>query len=98
MEIANVHFGLETVREKARQSGKEGPRVLMLGPEDAGKMSLTKILTAYATKRGRQPIVASLDSSEGMLSVPPGGLTATAFRSMIDVEEELAAAPSPGLL
>ncbi|KZZ89501.1 pre-mRNA cleavage complex II protein Clp1 [Ascosphaera apis ARSEF 7405] len=87
MEYANVHFGLETMRERARQSGKEGPRVLILGSDDAGKTSLTKILTAYATKRGRQPIVVNLDPSEGMLSVPPGGLTATAFRSMIDIEE-----------
>ncbi|KAI5280299.1 Cleavage polyadenylation factor subunit clp1, partial [Ascosphaera aggregata] len=87
MEYANVHFGLETIREKARQAGKEGPRVLILGPNDAGKTSLTKVLTAYATKRGRQPIVVNLDPSEGMLSVPPGGLTATALRTMIDIEE-----------
>ncbi|KAI5297806.1 hypothetical protein KEM56_004529, partial [Ascosphaera pollenicola] len=96
MEYANVHFGLETIRERARQSGKEGPRVLILGPEDAGKTSLTKILTAYATKRGRQPIVVNLDPSEGMLSVPPGGLTATAMRSMIDVEEGWGTSPISG--
>ncbi|KAI5292645.1 hypothetical protein KEM52_006173 [Ascosphaera acerosa] len=110
MEYANVHFGLEAQRERverararARTAGQrdrdadvDGPRVLILGPDDAGKTSLAKILTAYATKRGRQPIVVNLDPTEGMLSVPPGGLTATAFRTMIDVEEGWGSSPISG--
>lgn len=95
VEYANVHFALETVRQDAKAMGKDGPRVLILGPEDAGKSSLTKILTGYATKAGRQPIVVNLDPTEGMLSVP-GTLTATAFRSMIDVEEGWGSSPMSG--
>ncbi|EEP80352.1 conserved hypothetical protein [Uncinocarpus reesii 1704] len=95
-EYANVHFALETMRqEAAAAAGREGPRVLILGPEDAGKTSLAKILTGYATKMGRQPLVVNLDPSEGMLSVP-GALTATAFRSMIDVEEGWGSSPTSG--
>lgn len=64
-----------------------GPRVLLLGPANAGKTSLAKLLTAYATKRGRQPMVVNLDPAAGMLSVP-GTLTAAAVRSMLDIEAE----------
>ncbi|EER24964.1 hypothetical protein CPC735_015630 [Coccidioides posadasii C735 delta SOWgp] len=94
-EYANVHFALETMRHDAKAAGRDGPRVLILGPEDAGKTSLVKILTGYATKMGRQPLVVNLDPSEGMLSVP-GALTATAFRSMIDVEEGWGSSPMSG--
>ncbi|PWY65265.1 hypothetical protein BO94DRAFT_629297 [Aspergillus sclerotioniger CBS 115572] len=95
IEYANVHFALESLRQEAKATGKDGPRVLVLGPEDAGKTSLTKILTAYATKIGRQPLVVNLDPTEGMLSVP-GTLTATAFRTMIDVEEGWGSSPMSG--
>jgi polyribonucleotide 5'-hydroxyl-kinase len=96
VEYANVHFALETMRQEAEDGGvKDGPRVLVLGPEDAGKTSLTKILTGYATKVDRQPIVVNLDPTEGMLSVP-GTLTATAFRSMIDVEDGWGNSPMSG--
>lgn len=95
VEYANVHFALETMRQEAKATGKDGPRVLILGPDNAGKTSLAKILTAYATKVGRQPIVVNLDPSEGMLSVP-GTLTATAFRTMIDIEEGWGSSPMSG--
>ncbi|KAH8705508.1 putative mRNA cleavage factor complex II protein Clp1 [Talaromyces proteolyticus] len=96
VEYANVHFALETMRQEAQtEGGKDGPRVLILGPENAGKTSLAKILTGYATKVDRQPIVVNLNPTEGMLSVP-GTLTATAFRSMIDVEEGWGSSPMSG--
>jgi polyribonucleotide 5'-hydroxyl-kinase len=95
IDYANVHFALETMRQEAKTSGRDGPRVLILGPEDAGKTSLTKTLTGYATKMGRQPVVVNLDPAEGMLSVP-GTLTATTFRSMIDVEEGWGSSPMSG--
>ncbi|GFF38019.1 hypothetical protein IFM58399_05091 [Aspergillus lentulus] len=95
VEYANVHFALETMRQEAKAMGKDGPRVLILGPENAGKTSVAKILTAYATKVGRQPIVVNLDPAEGMLSVP-GTLTATAFRTMMNVEEGWGSSPMSG--
>ena len=95
VEYANVHFALETLRQEAKATGKDGPRVLIVGPDNAGKTSLSKILTAYATKVGRQPIVVNLDPNEGMLSVP-GTLTATAFRTMMDVEEGWGSSPMSG--
>ena len=95
VEYANAHFALESMREETQDSGKDGPRVLLLGPDNAGKTSVSKILTAYATKVGRQPIVVNLDPNEGMLSVP-GTLTATAFRTMLDVEEGWGSSPMSG--
>lgn len=96
VEYANVHFALETMRQEAQDGGgRDGPRVLILGPESAGKTSLAKILTGYATKVDRQPVVVNLNPAEGMLSVP-GTLTATAFRSMIDVEEGWGNSPMSG--
>lgn len=95
VEYANVHFALETLRQEAKATGKDGPRVLILGPENAGKTSVARILTAYATKTERQPLVVNLDPAEGMLSVP-GTLTASAFRTMIDVEEGWGNSPMSG--
>ena len=95
VEYANAHFALETLREEAKATGKDGPRALILGPENAGKTSVAKILTAYATKMERQPVVVNLDPVEGMLSVP-GTLSATAFRTMIDVEEGWGCSPMSG--
>ncbi|KAJ5492367.1 Pre-mRNA cleavage complex II Clp1 [Penicillium expansum] len=95
VEYANVHFALETMREEAQSIGKDGPRVLLLGSENTGKTSLAKILTAYATKIGRQPLVVNLDPTEGMLGVP-GTLTATAFRTILDVEDGWEVVPCPG--
>jgi polyribonucleotide 5'-hydroxyl-kinase len=95
IEYANLHFALESMRQESQGSGKDGPRVLLLGPDDAGKTSLAKILTAYATKAGRQPLVVNLDPTEGMLSVP-GTLTATAFRTMLDIEDGWGSSPMSG--
>lgn len=95
MEYANMHFALESVRDDSQSSGKDGPRVLLLGPDNAGKTTLAKILTAYATKVGGQPLVVNLDPTEGMLSVP-GTLSATAFRTMLDVENGWGSSPMSG--
>lgn len=96
-EYAEIHFALEEIRERAAVSpSMHGPRVLILGPKDAGKTSLTKILTAYATKCGRQPVIINTDPAEGMLSVPPGGISATSFRSMLDVEDGWGSSPISG--
>lgn len=91
----NTHFALERMRDEAAQSSREGPRVLIVGPSNAGKTSLTKLLTGYATRVGRQPLVVNLDSREHSMSLP-GTLTATVFSSVIDVEEGWGSSPTSG--
>jgi polyribonucleotide 5'-hydroxyl-kinase len=48
----------------------EGPRVLLVGPSDCGKSSIARILSSYAVKLSRLPILIDLDVSQNMLSVP----------------------------
>ena len=92
---ANHHYALERLRDRASGDDKDGPRVLVLGPENAGKTSLVKLLTAYATRSGRQPVVVNLDTREGMLSIP-GTLSASTFSSIIDVEGGWGSSPTNG--
>ena len=95
ISYANLHFALEKLRKEASTTGRDAPRVLIVGPENAGKTSLVKLLTAYATRSGRQPIAINLDTKEGMLSIP-GTMSAAAFSSIIDVEEGWGSSPTNG--
>lgn len=94
-EYINVHFAIDALRDKAKANGRLGPRVLIVGPEDAGKSSLAKILTGYAQRSARSPVVVSLDVKEGVMSIP-GTITATVFKTLMDVEEGWGAAPMSG--
>jgi polyribonucleotide 5'-hydroxyl-kinase len=94
-EYVNVHFALETLRNEAQIQGRDGPRVLVLGPSNAGKTSLLKLLTAYATRLGRQPIVVNLDPEEGLLSLP-GTLSAATIKTLLDVEAGWGTSPMSG--
>lgn len=94
-EYFNVHLALETLRNEAKGQGRDGPRILVLGPSNAGKTSLVKILTAYAIRLDRQPLVVNLDPEEGVMSLP-GTLTATAFKTLLDVEEGWGSSPMSG--
>jgi polyribonucleotide 5'-hydroxyl-kinase len=95
VSYVNTHFALENLRDEAKQKGQEGPRVLIVGPSNSGKTSLAKLLTACAVRSGRQPMVVNTDSREGLLSIP-GSLTATAFASILDVEEGWGSSPTSG--
>lgn len=94
-EHVNTHFALEALREQALKSNSHAPRILVLGPENAGKTSLCKTLTGYAVRSGRSPVVVNLDPAEGVLSIP-GTLTATLFKTLIEVEEGWGNAPMSG--
>ncbi|EKG16722.1 Pre-mRNA cleavage complex II Clp1 [Macrophomina phaseolina MS6] len=99
VEYANVHFALEQLRDSVEQrqdnGNSIGPRVLVVGPENAGKTSLVRLLTAYAVKMGRQPVVVNLDPRQGMLS-PPGSLATATVASVLDVEEGWGSSPING--
>ena len=95
VSYVNTHFALEKLRDEAQKKGGEGPRILVIGPSNSGKTTLVKLLTAYAVRMGRQPMVINTDSREGILSIP-GSLTATPFASILDVEEGWGSSPSSG--
>lgn len=82
----NLHLAFEQMRVKALRrvrnspslDGGEGhpdgpPRVLVLGPEHAGKTSACKILTNYAVRAGQDwaPMYVNVDPSEVSLSITP---------------------------
>jgi polyribonucleotide 5'-hydroxyl-kinase len=87
---ANLHFALEPLRDAAA-----GPRIMLVGPDDSGKTSLTKLLAAYASRSHRRPVVVNLNPSEGMLTMP-GAISAVAFESILDVEEGWGSSPLTG--
>jgi len=93
LQYANTHFALEKLRDEARQTQGDGPRVMVVGPNNSGKTSLVKMLTAYAIRMGRHPMVINTDPREGILSIP-GTLTATPFASIIDVEQGWGSSPT----
>ena len=88
-EYINTHFALDQLRHPT------GPRVMILGPQDSGKTTLAKFLTAQAIRSAGTPLVVNLDPKEGLLSIP-GTLTASLFKSPLDVEEAWGCAPLSG--
>ena len=82
----NLHLAFEQMRVRALSQGRNSPtpyeatgsipdgppRVLVLGPENAGKTSLCKILANYAVRAGQgwTPMYVNLDTSEGGWTVP----------------------------
>jgi len=62
--------------------------VILVGPMDSGKTSVSKILLAYATRRGHQPTFVDLDVGQGSISVP-GVISAAPVDRPADMEEGL---------
>ncbi|KAH8167890.1 hypothetical protein CIB48_g377 [Xylaria polymorpha] len=91
----NLHFKLESLRALAQRAGNMGPRVLIVGPPNAGKSSLTRTLASWAMRMGRQPLVVNTDSREGMLTLP-GTLSAAVFATLIDITTDWGSLPSSG--
>ncbi|KAI3337653.1 Pre-mRNA cleavage complex II protein Clp1-domain-containing protein [Ustulina deusta] len=91
----NLHFKLEALRAAAQKSAHMGPRVLIVGPPNAGKSSLVRTLASWATRMRRQPLVVNTDSREGMLTLP-GTLSAAVFATLIDITTDWGSLPSSG--
>ncbi|KAK4235590.1 hypothetical protein C8A03DRAFT_46312 [Achaetomium macrosporum] len=93
LAVLNLHFALQAQRKAAAAKADDGhnkatpgPRVMVCGPANSGKTTVVKTLTALATRMGGQPLVASVDPREGMLSLP-GTISAAVFGTMMDVED-----------
>lgn len=70
VSYVNTHIQLEARRDVALANNDVGPRVLVVGPVDHGKSSFTQILTTYATRLDRNPILVDLDVGQPLCSIP----------------------------
>jgi len=82
----NTHLVLNQQRSEAKAAGGQGPRAIVVGPTDAGKSTLSRILINYAVRSGWEPTFVDLDIGQGEL-VPPGNIAACPIHVPIDVQE-----------
>ena len=90
----NTHLTLEWLRYQASQqqssdttsTSSSGPKVMICGPVDVGKSTISRILLTYAIRHGHYPIFVDLDMGQGALCVP-GALAAVVPDRPIDIEE-----------
>ncbi|CAG0916574.1 unnamed protein product [Notodromas monacha] len=66
----NTHAGVETLRKRAEKAEKRGPVVMLAGPVDVGKSTVTRILLNYATRMGRSPLYVDLDVGQSGFGIP----------------------------
>ncbi|OVA09076.1 Pre-mRNA cleavage complex II Clp1 [Macleaya cordata] len=92
ISYVNVHAVLEGRRSRAKASSSDepgssqGPRVIVIGPTDSGKSSLSTMLLSWAAKQGWKPTFVDLDIGQGSITVP-GCIAATPIEMPIDQVE-----------
>ncbi|XP_043726182.1 protein CLP1 homolog [Telopea speciosissima] len=92
ISYVNVHAILEGRRNRAKASStsdsdsSQGPRVIVVGPTDSGKSTLSKMLLSWAAKQGWKPTFVDLDIGQGCITVP-GCIAATPIEMPIDPVE-----------
>ncbi|KAL6960711.1 Protein CLP1 [Sarracenia purpurea var. burkii] len=91
ISYVNVHAVLEGRRNRAKTSSgdvdlSQGPRVIVVGPTDSGKSTLTKMLLSWAAKQGWKPTFVDLDIGQGSITIP-GCIAATPIEMPIDPVE-----------
>jgi polyribonucleotide 5'-hydroxyl-kinase len=57
----NSHQVIHNLREEAKASGGQGPRVVVAGPTDSGKSSMCRMLLNWAVRAQHQPTYVDLD-------------------------------------
>ncbi|EFP09619.1 CRE-CLPF-1 protein [Caenorhabditis remanei] len=86
----NIHAAMEEVRKKREEQAfntsnkPKGPRLLLVGPTDVGKSTVSRILCNYSVRQGRSPIFVELDVGQNNISVP-GTVAAVLVQKTADV-------------
>ncbi|GLU11155.1 hypothetical protein SLE2022_279190 [Rubroshorea leprosula] len=92
VSYVNVHAVLDGRRNRAKASSStdsdasQGPRVMVVGPTDSGKSTLSRMLLSWAAKQGWKPTFVDLDIGQGSITIP-GCIAATPIELPIDPVE-----------
>lgn len=91
ISYVNVHAVLEGRRNRAKASppdsdASQGPRVIVVGPTDSGKSTLSRMLLSWAAKLGWKPTFVDLDIGQGSITIP-GCIAGTPIEVPIDPVE-----------
>ncbi|CAN1153101.1 Protein CLP1 homolog [Linum perenne] len=92
VSYVNVHAILDGRRNQAKASFSgdsepvQGPRVIVVGPTDSGKSTLSRMLVSWAAKQGWKPTYVDLDIGQGAITIP-GCIAATPIELPIDPVE-----------
>ncbi|XP_044505948.1 protein CLP1 homolog [Mangifera indica] len=95
VSYVNVHAVLEGRRNRAKAAAAKGsdtflgPRVIVVGPTDSGKSTLSRMLLSWAAKQGWKPLFVDLDIGQGSITIP-GCIAATPIELPIDPVEGIA--------
>jgi len=82
VHYANLHAVFDEQRKQALKNETAGPKIIIVGPTDAGKSTLSRILLNYCSRRGYQPTFVDLDVGQGSISVPGAIAAAPLFRPL----------------
>jgi polyribonucleotide 5'-hydroxyl-kinase len=82
----NTHCQLEAIRDVALYNSDFGPKVMIVGPKDHGKSSMARILSSYAARLDRTPILVDLDVGQGSLCIPGCICAVPLDKSILSVE------------
>ncbi|KAL8097807.1 protein CLP1 homolog [Apium graveolens] len=75
VSYVNVHAVLDARRNRSKASpsdseSSQGPRVIVVGPTDSGKSTLSRMLLSWAAKQGWKPTFVDLDIGQGSITIP----------------------------
>ncbi|KAH1041853.1 hypothetical protein GYH30_024266 [Glycine max] len=92
VSYVNLHVVLDGRRSRAKASppddsgSSQGPRVIVVGPTDSGKSTLSRMLLSRAVKQGWKPTFVDLDIGQGSITIPKC-IAATPIEMSIDLVE-----------
>ncbi|BBN14284.1 polyribonucleotide 5'-hydroxyl-kinase [Marchantia polymorpha subsp. ruderalis] len=70
-------------RTESNAAPGQGPRVIVVGPTDSGKSSLTRMLLGWAARKSWKPTYVELDIGQGSITIP-GTIAATPIEMPVD--------------